>query len=755
MANNKKKWYQTGEFEDGYQIGDVFRTVKKNIKKKKQDKKKAIVQNNSTSKQPNFLAVKNGKLSRDVLAQNLGWKNNEELIKFKTEHPVEYEVTGGVKLDTNILSKNYTPISDEGVKILKNAREQDSYFNKYGVLDFAKNYNIDAEAIQKEIDVLNEAIKSAKKSERIYKNLVIDIETRKKERDALDDILEKYRCDSIDELEGLLASKKQTKEFWKHSHELVRMSEVGDETSENYDTDFEKWVKIGKNLKSQNISGEQLAPHQALNPVETVREMYADYIGNIGDLSKKIALNMADDSMDQIAAILQMTDEQVELYNYYLGKEYYSEAKRGTADKYLEYLKTQYNANTANIIQKELKNTPLFQYLYSAHAGKQKFEDNMKTFGDIFKNDTYRAETTSQKASAQIRQDVVERDGVIGQIGYDLINTTSYQLPSILASAVTNVIAPGSGVIVGAGLNGISSMSSAYSEAKRTGFDERQARFYAAGIGASEALLSYTIGGISQLGGKVSNNIIKQAINGIDNGIAKFALQYGGKILFEGLEEGIQETLDPVFKSLATNTSLEYVGGIDWERVAYSALLGALSSGVFEISDTVIRKNQSNSLNPDEVIAGIWEDSPNNSKNNVEKSLLESVEKFDESGIIKHSQDQQNVFDVDSLPEQVHHFATNKNLKYTPNFNKIISKYGLDLNGDWNKQLMKHRGKHPYIYHDYILYKMRRCDITANGDVDIFKNEFEIVKKKIIDNPLMLRKAFWKGKNYEIFFDDV
>ena len=145
----------------------------------------------------------------------------------------------------------------------------------------------------------------------------------------------------------------------------------------------------------------------------------------------------------------------------------------------------------------------------------------------------------------------------------------------------------------------------------------------------------------------------------------------------------------------------------------------------------------------------------NKNVENVEKSQLESVESFDENGIINYNEECQDSFDINSLPEQMHHFATNKNLKYTPQFNKIISKYGLELNSDWNKQLMKHRGKHPYIYHDYILYKMRKCDMTANGDVDIFKSEFEIVKKKIIDNPLMLRKVFWKGKDYEILFDDV
>ncbi len=37
-------------------------------------------------------------------------------------------------------------------------------------------------------------------------------------------------------------------------------------------------------------------------------------------------------------------------------------------------------------------------------------------------------------------------------------------------------------------------------------------------------------------------------------------------------------------------------------------------------------------------------------------------------------------------PIQIHHFASNKNKKYTSQFKKIASKYGLDLDGDWNKQ---------------------------------------------------------------------
>ncbi len=44
MGKEKKKWYQTGEFEDGYQFGDVFRTVKNAVgtKKKKVEKQDSI-----------------------------------------------------------------------------------------------------------------------------------------------------------------------------------------------------------------------------------------------------------------------------------------------------------------------------------------------------------------------------------------------------------------------------------------------------------------------------------------------------------------------------------------------------------------------------------------------------------------------------------------------------------------------------------------------------------------------------------------
>lgn len=49
MGKSKKKWYQTGEFEDGYQFGDIFRTVKNAVKTNKK-KSKSENKKSQTSK---------------------------------------------------------------------------------------------------------------------------------------------------------------------------------------------------------------------------------------------------------------------------------------------------------------------------------------------------------------------------------------------------------------------------------------------------------------------------------------------------------------------------------------------------------------------------------------------------------------------------------------------------------------------------------------------------------------------------------
>ena len=94
-------------------------------------------------------------------------------------------------------------------------------------------------------------------------------------------------------------------------------------------------------------------------------------------------------------------------------------------------------------------------------------------------------------------------------------------------------------------------------------------------------------------------------------------------------------------------------------------------------------------------------------------------------------------------PNQMHHYATNKSKTYTHQMEKIAKKYGLDLDGAWNKDLLPHQGRHPNEYHEYVLNSMKQFDEIAQGDREIFLQLFEKMKEYIKANPDMLYKAYW------------
>ena len=90
-----------------------------------------------------------------------------------------------------------------------------------------------------------------------------------------------------------------------------------------------------------------------------------------------------------------------------------------------------------------------------------------------------------------------------------------------------------------------------------------------------------------------------------------------------------------------------------------------------------------------ELVGAVFKDTSNTAQaaQKAEKAVAESgeevldqAEKAIESG-------------TTTKPNQVHHFATNKSKKYTSQFESITKKYGLELDGDWNKQSMPHQGR--------------------------------------------------------------
>jgi len=100
---------------------------------------------------------------------------------------------------------------------------------------------------------------------------------------------------------------------------------------------------------------------------------------------------------------------------------------------------------------------------------------------------------------------------------------------------------------------------------------------------------------------------------------------------------------------------------------------------------------------------------------------------------------------LSELPQQIHHFATNKSKKYTKHFKRIADKFKLNLNGSWNKEALPHRGRHPYKYHEWVLTEMKDASKAAGKSKKKFLKLFEEnVKKEVRKNPELLRKSGWE-----------
>ena len=271
-----------------------------------------------------------------------------------------------------------------------------------------------------------------------------------------------------------------------------------------------------------------------------------------------------------------MTEEEAKVYNYYVGKD--SEL----ADKYLDTLEeTLAQRSSSKYFEEHLKGKWLNEYVFGLCAGTNQFVEGVE---NLFSDKDYYSTSAIQYASGLAREDLAD-DGFkifgssIGQIGYDIFNTTGNMLPSIMVSYI-----PGIGQVAGSVSMGLSAAGNAKAEMINLGYSKEQANLYGLLVGASEAGLQYLMGGISKLGGKASTGLTEKVLTKVDNAFARTAIKLGGSMASEGLEESLQTILEPWFKSITTGTDFN-APNID--EILYSGLLGALSAGMLEGAGTV------------------------------------------------------------------------------------------------------------------------------------------------------------------------
>ena len=275
-------------------------------------------------------------------------------------------------------------------------------------------------------------------------------------------------------------------------------------------------------------------------------------------IKSRDSLNIFDDgeSMFKERGYDHLKDTEVAIYNYY----YATEGEK-RAQEFLDSIEESLVYRKAGKEFEALEGNTLKEIFYGAVTGLDQFRSGIENLGDfVTGGDGFTSST--QYVSGMIREDLADNGGKIfgtsiGQIGYDIVNTTANMLPSILVGSVT-------GGLGGSLTLGASAVGNAYAEMKSLGYSDGQARGYGFLVGASEAALQYLLGGIGKLGGKVSGKAIGNLLSKFDNAIAKTAIKLGGNMMSEGLEESIQTILEPAFKALVTGEDFE---APEWDEI--------------------------------------------------------------------------------------------------------------------------------------------------------------------------------------------
>lgn len=324
-----------------------------------------------------------------------------------------------------------------------------------------------------------------------------------------------------------------------------------------------------------------------INNRDGYRDKYQQMLGRIrnqGDpMSQAFVDFLGPDSGDKFAerGYDRLTENEIALYNYH-----YERGGQEEANRYLDSIQEVLNTRVAEERFRDVGSSTAEEILFGLEAGVDSYWSNVKAYLDT--ESDYIPYSADQITAAMVREDLAGAGPEIfgnslGQVGFDFLNTTANMAPSILVSTLVGTLAPGAGQAAGAAMIGMSAAGGAYQEALNRGYNKDQARLYGNAIGASEAAMSYLLGGISKLGGIATNGALTAALSKVDNGFLRAIGMLGGDFLSEGTEEGLQSILEPVFRNLILHTDEK----IDWEEVGYSALLGGLTALVMEGGETV------------------------------------------------------------------------------------------------------------------------------------------------------------------------
>lgn len=483
---------------------------------------------------------------------------------------------------------SYRDAFNEYQNAFKNAKEfysqwktEDDY-NDYVARqkDYQEKLSYDTVSAQKELDDLNAQFDEAKRlrneRDRYISGAMRDPAKATSAQTRLDSLLKRYGYSDIEEMEKDISGKNQYLTLSKRIQdaEKLRNDALGA-------SDFKEFSEMGASIENPSFE-------DAENAFVIFGKTYggAD-IGNKVTYSREnwegLAMGEGNGTTMKGRSIYRyMTEEEVSIYNYYLAKD--GEEK---ADEYLDSIAEELNYREATgIYDRVLEGNTATEVVFGAMAG---LDQAASGFRSLFSNsDDYVPASSTQIAGQLAREDLADAGpnlpewaggASLGQLAYDFTSTSANMTPSFLVSALTG------SPLLGSITLGASAAGNAYQEKINLGYSKDQARAYARLIGASEMGLQYLLGGISKLGGKVSNNFVNTLISNVDNAFARTALKLGGNMASEFTEEYLQDVLTPWFENLTLYTENDVK--LYTPDYLYSGLMGALTAGFMEGPSTV------------------------------------------------------------------------------------------------------------------------------------------------------------------------
>ena len=395
----------------------------------------------------------------------------------------------------------------------------------------------------------------------------------------------------LQEQDSLIAQKKQYLNRARYLQEQAKLSWVADRNSEYYDPEFRRYSQYQSTQKENPAwweSGVGDTQYEWINNPNGFRDQYertASDLDRQAGAPQKPRFAGETESAYYQKGYDQLTKDEISIYNYY-----YSRYGKEKAQDYLDSIQETLNHRKAAGMYAGMEDDVAQELIFGVEAGLDQFQSGISSL--LNTEDDYIPFSATQMASGMVREDLADfgpklpkglGGASLGQAAYDTVTTTANMAPSMISSMAIGMLNPVAGEIAGNVLLGASAAGNAYQEMRNCGYDKDSSRAYSALVGASEAGLQYLLGGIGKLGGTLSGNAIAKITEGVDNAFLRTAIQLGGNMLSEGTEEGLQEILTPWFQNLVFHAD----ENVNWDEVAYSSLLGALTAGLMEGGETI------------------------------------------------------------------------------------------------------------------------------------------------------------------------